>query len=559
MGRIHRPAACTVLSLIALAAWTGPSAVAGSSATPRLRAAARAPADVPLRGTLRSEGAGHRVTRTRAGSLEARPLLGPTGRPVSPPARPGLTSTPRVESGAAQPDGRVPGTPVSVGSGFDGLPNADPALAPSDSTGALGDSWYLTAVNVSTTVYDPSGTPQFAPRRLRSLGGVLPTGAFEFDPKVVYDQYDDHFVLAFLANERPRRFRKSWIVIATVADVDANDPNSWCITRIAGDQYRADGRQWADYPGLGYDADRITLTTNQFEFGHGYAGAQVVSLPKADLYDCDAGLSGGVFGGAQTRNPDGSRSFTIQPAQTVGGAAPVVQYLVEFEYRKRSGDKLVVFSIRSTPSGLALATVQKRVDTARVAFLGTQKGSRSTDALWDAGDLRLINAEYDADLDRIFTSHTIRKNIAPSAYPESAARWYEIRPGATLRASDVTREGVIGTSLRDYGWPVVATDIAGDVFITYSRAGVKGGGEYLSAWVAEVTPSSGVSETLLRAGEATYDSAPGPERWGDFNGIGRDPSDGSRVAAVNQYAADDGGSAGVTARWRQWVNLVTHA
>jgi hypothetical protein len=472
---------------------------------------------------------------------------------VSPPPRPGRRAD------AATGAGRVPGTPVSVGSGFDALPNAHPVLSPSDSTGALGDSWYLTAVNVSTSVYDLSGTPQFAPLRLRSLGGVLPRGAFEFDPKVVYDQYDDHFVLAFLANERATRFRKSWIVIATVPDAGADDPDNWCVTRIAGDQFRADGRQWADYPGLGYDADRVILTTNQFGFSRGYAGAQIVSFRKADLYDCDAGLSGTVFGGRQTRNPDGSKSFTVQPAQTVGGVAPDVQYLAEFEYKKKEGDRLVLFRIRSTSSGLALSSVQKRVDTARLAFLGTQKGSSSTDALWDAGDLRLVNAEYDADLDRLFTAHTVRKNIPPSRYPESATRWYEIRPGGMLPDSDVTREGVIGTSLRDYGWPVIATDSAGNAFITYSRAGVKGGGEYLSAWVAEVSPSSAVSEALLKAGEATYDFAPGPERWGDFNGIDRDPANGSRVATINQYAVDDGGGGGVTELWQQWVNVVTHA
>jgi hypothetical protein len=171
----------------------------------------------------------------------------------------------------------------------------------------------------------------------------------------------------------------------------------------------------------------------------------------------------------------------------------------------------------------------------------------------------LINAAYDADLNRLYAAHAVRKNLSPSGYTESAVRWYELRPAADLSASTVTRKGIIGRSLRDAGWPVVATDDSGNLFVTYSRAGYKGGGgEYLSAHVAEVTPGGGESNTLLKAGEATYDVGFGqPERWGDYNGIGRNPSNGAQVATVNQYAIDDGGGS-ITELWQQWVQLVRH-
>lgn len=546
--------------IVAAAVVLGGAGLALAGPVPPVRAAAPATdvgasSDGVLRGVVRSLGA---ATAGRAhrrwGPVHARPLLGPSGRAISPPRRP----IPAVSTPDASAASVTPRTPVTVGAGFDALRNARPATAPSDSTGALGDSWYMTAVNVSTAVFDRAGVRRTPPIRLRTLGDVLPRGAFDFDPKVVYDQYDDHFVLAFLALDSATRFRKSWIVLATVADAVADDPGRWCVTRIAGDQYKRDGRQWADYPGIGYDADRVTISTNQFDFPRGAAGTQIVSFPKADLYDCDAGLSGKVFGGRRTRNPDGSRSFTLQPAQTVGGVAPDVQYLVEFEYDRRTGRKLVVFRIQRTSSGLDLSKAQRRVRPARMAFLGTQRARRaSPDTLWDVGDLRLVNAQYDADLDRLYTAHTVRKNVPPSRYIESATRWYEVRPAGKLSRSRVTRDGVLGTSLRDYGWPVVATDAGGNAYVTYSRAGAPGPGEYLSAWVAEVRPSGAVSETLLKAGEGTYDAAPGPERWGDYNAIGRDPSNGARVATVNQYAVDDGGG-GATARWRQWVNLVTH-
>ncbi len=512
-------------------------------------------AEGALRGVVRSSGlAPARSTTASASPSAARPLLGSTGLPASPPARhePPAAST---RDGASS--GRGARAPVPLGGGFDALRNARPILSPSDSTGALGDSWFMTAVNVRTAVYGRGGVAQFPSIRLRSLGGVLPEGAFEFDPKVVYDQYDDHFVLVFLANERATAFTKSWIVIATVSDAQADDPSSWCVTRVAGDQYRRDGRQWADYPGLGYDADRVTLTTNQFGFSRGYAGTQFLSLPKADLYDCDAGLGGKVFAGARTRNPDGSRSFTVQPAHTVGGMDPSTQYLLEFQYGRRAGSKLVVFRIRRTDAGLRLWKAEVAVGRARRALAATQAGEVGPDTVWDPGDLRLVNAWYDADLHRLFAAHTVRSNIEPSRYVEAATRWYEVRPAGKLRSSALTRSGLIGTSLRDYGWPVIATDALGNVFITFSRAGAKAGGEYLSAWAAEVRPSNAVSEALLKAGDATYDFGPGFERWGDYNGINRDPTDGTLIATINQYAIGDGGDR--TRRWRQWVDVVHDA
>jgi hypothetical protein len=566
MGRVvSRVTPVLVLAATLAGLGTGsPQAVPRASAAHgddgELRGVARSPASVGAR-TIASvgggvEGARHQLPlRGPAGSLEARAREG-----RAPVGIAGRRSAAAPDAARARGAGR---TPVPVGSGFDGLPNERPLVSPSDSTGALGLSWYLTAVNSSTSVFSPDGTPQFPPMRLRTLGNVLPDGVFDFDPKVVYDPYDDHFVLVFLATDRPRNFSRSWIVVATVPEATAPNLETWCVTRLAGDQYRRDGRQWADYPGLGYTSDRVTVSTNQFQFDRGYAGAQVISFNKANLYDCGSDLRATVFAGRSTRNPDGTKSFTVQPAQTVGGVEPTVQYLVEFEFRGTNrgakGEKLVVFRIQRTARGLRISSAQKNVGTARLAPLGTQAGGslREPDTWWDPGDLRLVNAHYDADANTLHAAHAVQRDIPPSPYLESAIRFYEVQPAGVLRASAVTGVGTIGTSERDSGWPVVATDAAGNLFITYSRAGVRDGGEYLSAHVLEVTPGGEASNTLLAAGEARYEFAPGPERWGDYNGINRDPSDGARVATINQYAIDDGGG-GVTQRWQQWVELVAH-
>ena len=54
----------------------------------------------------------------------------------------------------------------------------------------------------------------------------------------------------------------------------------------------------------------------------------------------------------------------------------------------------------------------------------------------------------------------------------------------------------------------------------------------------------------LRAGSATYDASNGPERWGDYTAINRDPLDGQFLATSNQYA-------GSSAQWQQFISTVT--
>jgi hypothetical protein len=136
-------------------------------------------------------------------------------------------------------------------------------------------------------------------------------------------------------------------------------------------------------------------------------------------------------------------------------------------------------------------------------------------------------------------------------------KWYEVHPTRRLRASRLTRSGIVGSPETDAGWPVVATDASGNLFITYSRAS-KPLGEYLSAWAAEVPPGATAADpVLLSAGTARIEASPGVERWGDFNAINRDPVDGTFVAMVNQYAKSDGGA--TTLDWQQTFDLVSRA
>ena len=100
------------------------------------------------------------------------------------------------------------------------------------------------------------------------------------DPKVIYDQYSDRFVvmaLEFMDGTTPLQTVDMSRILVAVSD--DGDPNgTWYYQSInsmvnvpdpttAGQTLRC----WTDYPGFGMDKDAIYITGDLFEFGTGDA------------------------------------------------------------------------------------------------------------------------------------------------------------------------------------------------------------------------------------------------------------------------------------------------
>jgi hypothetical protein len=482
------------------------------------------------------------------------------------PARPSRETGATASGAGARPaTRRAPLAPVTS-LGFDAIARTEGGTSgccwPADPTGAKGVSSILTAVNTQVAAFTVTGDPLLAPMPLADLH-PFSAGTEVFDPKVIYDQYRGHYVLVYLAvNDAEAR---GWIVIVVIPEASVHDPSTWCATTVSGDGVPGNGRQWADYPGLGFDANAVTVTANTFDFRtQRFSYAQILRFPKDTLYAPGCEVTAGYerFAKRDTRNPDGTKAFTIQPATSVGGTA-VAQLLASYE-RAAGVSKLVLWKVRDTPGGQRLVKRALGVAPASISPYGTQRGGSLNDAdtWWDPGDLRLVNAFFDADRDRLYTAHVIAKDLKPDRnvgrYGEAAIRWYDVVPGPTLSEAVVRRTGIVGKPETDAGWPAIASDGEGNVFITFSRASaVAGTREFLSAWAAEIVPgTTDARKRRLRAGEARMEAVPGPERWGDYNGISRDPTDPALIFMVNQFAESDG--LGASADWQQTAHLVSH-
>ncbi|MEP6757754.1 MAG: hypothetical protein ABJB55_01005 [Actinomycetota bacterium] len=429
------------------------------------------------------------------------------------------------------------GTRTPVADGLDAdLMGPNPLTSPGDPTGATGPTRVVAAVNVRVGVYDRIGAQLLAPLRLRSMSSQL-SGLTETDPKVVYDAYDDVFVLTFLVYDSSQ----GYIEVVTIPSATAEDTSTWCRTHMVGDQVHNGTHEFADYPSVGFTANRVVVTTNNFGFNNGpFRYAQVISMPKAALYNdptCTKTVPIKVLGGARTKNPDGSKAFTLQAAQSVGGA-PTDQFLTSLEATTTSA-KLVVWRLRIVGGQLRADRTAKAVTRVRLPPYGYQCGSTaSANTWWDTGDVRLTSAFYDASTNRLYTATSVAGN-AGAGPPESVIRWYETAPRGRLAHSRVLREGTVGAANHDAAWPAVATNDAGTLFIAYARAGSS---ECLGIWAATVPAGTGTASqaALIAPGGARYEFGPGVERWGDFSAANRDPVTAADVAIFGAFADDQG-------------------
>jgi len=445
--------------------------------------------------------------------------------------------------------------PTVLPAPFDGVPDLQ-TVSPADPTGALGVTHHLAAVNVHMAFYDRAGLELDPPRRLRSLDEALPAGVDDFDPKVVYDPYRQHFLLVFASASSTQSFLSVVVIPEGSEGVTAD----WCVLHMSGDQVSNNGKQFADYPMIGFTEDRVTLTTNQFDFSNapttgGFQYVQAISFRKTQLYDCSVPVVPiKVFSRTQTTDPDGSRAFTIVPGISFGGA-PTTQFMTSLDFNGSTG-KLILWRLNTVDGVLKLTRAHIAGGPMTYPRWGRQCPGNPVglNDNWDTGDLRLTTSFWDGDLGRLYTATARNGNIGGGA-AESVIRWWEVDPASTLANSDVTRAGLIGAAGRDLAWPSVATDGDGKLWVNYVRAGAT---ECLAAYAGVIQPgATGAASVLIQAGFGRYEYGAGIERWGDYTAVARDPVDPTAMATYGAYPTDDGVGGTSTEIWQQVIATLT--
>ncbi len=503
----------------------------------------------------------------------------------------GKSAAIRVDPSTVGPTEKLPSIEqksIKTGPGFEGfgfddniVENGGFVFIPPDSIGAAGKSSVIAVVNTMIEARNKGGHLKWRDS-LGDFFAPLSPLTFTFDPKIIYDHYEDRFVVVTLevvASSLPiDPGNISRILLAVSKDGNPRSPTA------ADWNYHAINSKvlfgglvdlFADYPGFEVDEEAVYITANMFAFPP-FAGLGGVRLWIIDKGAGSGGFYDGDPAAVSINNPyaGGGIATTTMPAQVygdggVGGPGSTLgTFLVSYSGLTFGGpgapETIQVVTV-DDPLGNAGGPffIQEFVVVGDIEDLGGIFGfpalpdapQMGTTALIEVNDRRALDAVWRND--SLWLTTTINPN-AGGDIGETTAHWFELDtefgPGLIVfnDGGDIGGEDIALDTTTFF--PSVAINRDGDAMFGFSASAASiYAGAYVTGREAG-DPLTTVQDTeVVKAGEDFYiRTFGGPRnRWGDYSGISIDPTNDDFVWVFNQFADQRGTptSPGEDGRW----------
>ncbi len=393
------------------------------------------------------------------------------------------------------------------------------SFIPPDPIIAAGPDHLMPLVNTDFAIYTKAGVNQQQIDARSWFSNVLP-GNNAFDPKVIYDHFDDRWVMVWLATD----FATNSHILVSVSD-DGDPTGNWCNWAFRGDVNGSTVvANWSDYQGLGFDADAIYIVPNQFSFAPTFDYVKLRILPKSELYDPSCpGVTYTDFW--DLREPDFPTFpvFTVRPATTFG--TPGVEYLIN-DSPFVTGTTMTLWSLMNPLDPSPTLTALNVPVTQRALPPNADQLGDST--LIDVGGPRVRNLVYRDG--SVWTAHS----VASASGLYARARYVRI----DVAGPTVLEDASFGLDQCWLFYPAVTADAANNLTMVFSRSCTN---EFASVRYTGKMPSDAALQASaeLKAGEARYVIEDGNDvnRWGDYSGIAVDPANPTHVWMYGEYAA----------------------
>ncbi|HEV2860923.1 MAG TPA: hypothetical protein VGX48_07960, partial [Pyrinomonadaceae bacterium] len=439
---------------------------------------------------------------------------------------------------------------------------------PPDSAGAVGPTHLVNVVNSSIEIYTKTGV-----RTLRQslknffASAPSPPQTNTFDPKVIYDQYANRFIVLTMerieaAGATPNQSR----VYLAVSD-DSNPNGTWFMNTLVTEEVINTRETWADFPGLATDSEAVYFTTNQF--GHNnqtqttFQGQRLWIIAKAPWYAGGAPVNTRynptALANAQP-GTEGAVATTMQPTHMYGDTPGGLGTFLLAYGGLSDGVNNYVQVIRVDNPLAPTPTF-----TVRFSIVGTRAADDATNLALPPAPQKGTNRTI-ATNDRRFSQNGVYRNglihcAAPYRPPtgpdanQATAHYFIINPVTIdTAASDPPPQdqGNIGGESIGAGthtfFPAVAVDALGDLAVGFAASGptIYPGSYYTGRLVADA-PGTTRPPRALRQGVdyyvrafSTSTSPAVTSRWGDYSGIWLDPSNETDFYVYNEHALQRG-------------------
>ena len=422
-------------------------------------------------------------------------------------------------------------------------------LIPPDPYGAVGNSRVIAIGNVIIECRSREGELKWRDA-LRDFFATLSPTTLTFDPKIVYDQYEDRFVAVALevagtAPVSPSNISR--ILVAVSKDGNPRTPTSadWYYHAIDAKTLIGTLERWADYPGLAVDEEAVYVNANMFAFSTGgFGGVRLWIIDKGALGGFYAGGSAGVT----VHNPYAAGiATTTQPAHVfgAGGAGPTTgTYLVSYSGLSDGVNEYVQIVRVDNPLGATTFAQQfVIVGNLETGFPGLPDAPQlGGSALIEVNDRRALNAVWIDN--KLWMTAELRPNSGPDLN-QTTAHWWNL--DTTVPASIVVADqGDIGGEDIAPGtytyFPAVAVNRDGFAAFGFSAsapttyAGAFVTGRSSTDAAGTVQPSQVVHAGLdfyLRRFSANPAAR---NRWGDYTAVVVDPTNNDFFWVFNEFA-----------------------
>jgi hypothetical protein len=497
----------------------------------------------------------------------------PAPRAITPPktideveGEKGEAQAPNLAAQVDVPGPLIPSpAPATNFAGLNDIAMAPPGtpffVIPPDTKGAVAPdsvNRVFTTLNNNYRIQDKTGvqigTDVSMPNFWAPAGAVNP-----FDPHVLYDPYNDRWILAAVSDaDSPT----TSILVGISAGNDPAGPYTLfkVPARLPTDPANLD---FADFPMLGFNKNWVVISINMFQ-----TGPTAFSNGRSLVLDYPTLRTGVLSGTYFTGVAAGNAGFCMHPATTYS-ATENTEFLVA--HQSSAGATYRVHTITGT-SAAPVFTIG--VLKTRPGGGWTQPGGNQlpqgmgtcavTPMRIESGDA-FVRSNVVFRNNSIWYPQTI--GLPAGVLTHTAAQWTQLDTAGNVlqggRVDDPTATATNGGKW--YAYSSIAVNASNDVLLGFSQFASN---QFASAgytYKDHTDPAGTMRDPIIfKAGEDCYskDFSSGRNRWGDFSHTMVDPTDDCSFWTIQEYAKLQapptvGGS---TSKWGTWwarVNAVS--
>lgn len=401
---------------------------------------------------------------------------------------------------------------------------------PNDNTLAISNGNYLvSSINSSINVYDLNIDSLVMSVSMNSFANAVQgISTHQYDPKLLYDQIEDRFILVFLAGS------ESSSTDIIIGFSSTNNPlDSWNLYSLPGNPLN--DTSWFDYPAINLTQNELFLTGNLLSD----SGSWQVSFKQSIVWQIDKhkGYQGLPL---QTRlwsdiNFQGSRLRNIHPVNG-GDYIPEKEiYLLNTRNFDLQNDTVFLIHINGTQYETETEMTVKSVITNKAYGMPPDARQNGTHKL-ATNDARVLGAFLQNNKIQ-FVSNTIDTNYG------SAGVYHGVITGYNTN-NPVCVGNIISDSIIDFGYPNISfsgkQSDEDQAIITFEFSG-KSDTLYPGFCGIFYEGEHKYSEIIkLKKGSCVINIISGVDRWGDYSGSQRKHNEPGKVWVSGTFSVQEG-------------------